>query len=119
MNSYLGLVSEYAKAHKKKNRLTVICIAISVMLVVAVFGMADMSIKAQISEQIRQKGNWHTVITNISDGITSQIGSRNDINVSGRFGMAEDTTYQSKDLLVQGSEQSIAEQMNLTAAWTN
>lgn len=35
MKSYLGLVSEYAKVHKKKNRLTVICIAISVMLVTA------------------------------------------------------------------------------------
>lgn len=47
MKGYLGLVSEYAKVHKKKNRLTIICIAISVMLVTAIFGMADMSLKAQ------------------------------------------------------------------------
>ena len=42
MKSYLGLVSEYAKVHKKKNRLTIICIAISVMLVTAIFGMAEL-----------------------------------------------------------------------------
>jgi putative ABC transport system permease protein len=46
MNSYLGLVSEYAKVHKKKNRLTVVCIALSVMLITAIFGMADMSLKS-------------------------------------------------------------------------
>ena len=51
MKSYLGLVSEYAKVHRKKNRLTGICIAISVMLVTAIFGMADMSIKAQMVRQ--------------------------------------------------------------------
>lgn len=38
MKSYLSLVSEYAKVHKKKNQLTVVCITISVMLVTAVFG---------------------------------------------------------------------------------
>ena len=58
MKSYLGLVSEYAKVHKKKNRLTMICIAISVMLVTAIFGMADMSLKAQKDEAIRRYGNW-------------------------------------------------------------
>ena len=46
MRSYLDLVSEYAKVHKKKNRLTIICIAVSVMLVTAIFGMADMSLKS-------------------------------------------------------------------------
>lgn len=113
MNSYLGLVSEYAKAHKKKNRLTVICIVISVMLVTAIFGMADMSVKAQINEYIRQNGNFHAIITDISDRIAEQIGDRDDVKVSSFLGMAEDTTFQGKELLVQSSEQDMAEQMNL------
>ena len=113
MNSYLGLVSEYAKAHKKKNRLTVICIVISVMLVTAIFGMADMSVKAQINEYIRQNGNFHAIITDISDRIAEQIGDRDDEKVSSFLGMAEDTTFQGKELLVQSSEQDMAEQMNL------
>ncbi len=82
MKSYLGLVSEYAKVHKKKNRLTVACIAISVMLVTAIFGMADMSIKAQINEYIRQHGNFHAIITDISDSIAEQIDNRDDVKVS-------------------------------------
>ncbi len=113
MNSYLGLVSEYAKVHKKKNRLTVICIAISVMLVTAIFGMADMSIQAQINEYIRQNGNFHSIITGIPDDIAEQIRSRDDVKVSSFLGMAEDTTFQGKELYVQSSEQDMAEQMNL------
>lgn len=116
MNSYLGLVSEYANAHKKKNSLTVICIAISVMLVTAIFGMADMSIKAQINENIRQKGNFHAVITDISDSTAGKIDSRNDVKVSGWIGAAEDTAFQGKELFIQGGEPDIAEQMNLVVA---
>lgn len=113
MKSYLGLVSEYAKVHKKKNRLTVVCIAISVMLVTAIFGMADMSIKAQINENTRQKGNYHAMITDVSDNTAEKIDDRNDVKVSGWIGMAEDTTFQGKELFIQGGEQDIAEQMNL------
>ncbi|MFD1175965.1 FtsX-like permease family protein [Paenibacillus puldeungensis] len=116
MKSYLGLVSEYAKVHRKKNRLTVVCIAISVMLVVAVFGMADMSVKAQINENIRQKGNYHAVIAGISDGTAGQIAGRSDVKVSGWVGMAEDTVFRGKKLLIQGGEQDIAEQMNLAVS---
>lgn len=116
MKSYLGLVSEYAKVHRKKNRLTVICIAISVMLVVAVFGMADMSVKAQINENIRQKGNYHAVLTGISDDTAGQIARRSDVNVAGWIGMAEDTVFQGKKLLIQGGEQDISKQMNLVVA---
>ncbi|WP_039833913.1 ABC transporter permease [Paenibacillus sonchi] len=116
MKSYLGLVSEYAKVHSKKNRLTVVCIAISVMLVVAVFGMADMSVKAQINENIRQKGNYHAVIAGITDSTAGQIAGRSDVKVAGWVGMAEDTVFQGKKLRIQGGEQDIANQMNLVVS---
>lgn len=113
MKSYLGLVSEYARAHKKKNRLTVICIAISVMLVVAVFSMAEMSVQAQISENIRQKGNWHAVFTGISDETAAQIDSRSDVGVSGWVGMAEDSVLNGRELFIQGGEADISGEMGL------
>ncbi|ADY55544.1 protein of unknown function DUF214 [Syntrophobotulus glycolicus DSM 8271] len=113
MKSYLGLVSAYAKAHRKKNQLTVVCIAISVMLVTAIFGLADMSIKAQIKEYIRQRGNFHAVITDISDSTAGQINSRKDVNASSFLGLIEDTTYQGKRLLIQSSTEEFAGQMNL------
>lgn len=114
MNSYLGLVSEYAKVHKKKNRLTIVCIVISVMLITAIFGMADMSIRAQINENIRQKGNYHAIISDITDSVAAQIDNQRNVSVSGWVGMTEDVTFQGKTLLVQGGENDIAAEMNLS-----
>lgn len=114
MKNYLGLVSEYAKVHKKKNRLTIICISISVMLVTAIFGMADMSLKAQKDEAIRRYGNWHTIISNISLETARAIDNRKEVSVSGFLGMVSSTTYQGKELIIQSSSEKLAEQMNLT-----
>lgn len=113
MRSYLDLVSEYAKVHKKKNRLTIICIAVSVMLVTAIFGMADMSLKSQTNEAIRRYGNWHIIISDISDQTAEMIDARTDVAVSGFLGMAT-TTYQGKELVIQSSSEELAAQMNLT-----
>jgi len=113
MKSYLGLISKYAKVHKNKNRLTTICIAMSVMLVTAVFGMADMSVKEQISETIKTYGNWHIIINDISYDIAQQIGSQNNINVAGWLGMTENV-YKGKELIIQSSTKELAKQMNLS-----
>ena len=113
MNSYLGLVSKYGKVHKEKNRLTVICIAISVMLVVAIFGMADMSVRGQISEQIRTGGNYHIMLNGISDEVAGQVANREDVAVSGFIAQAENTDLYGADLLVMGGDKAISEQMNL------
>lgn len=113
MNSYLDLVSKYGKMHKKKSRLTVICIAISVMLVTAVFGLADMSIKAQITDYIRKNGNFHAIITDITDDSARRIGGRRDVNMASWLGMAEDTVYRGKELVIQSGTQEFAAQMNL------
>jgi len=116
MNCYLGLVSEYAKVHKKKNSLTVICIALSVMLITAIFGMADMSLKSQTEEAIRRYGNWHVIFSDISDSTAGEIAGRNDVNVSSWLGMVDDTTYQGKELVVQSSTEELAEQMNMVVS---
>lgn len=113
MNSYLNLVSEYAKAHKKKNRLTIVCIALSVMLITSIFGMADMSLKSQTEETIRRYGNWHAIFTGISDNEAAEISNQDDVNVGGWLGMASETTYQGKELIVQSSSEELARQMNM------
>jgi putative ABC transport system permease protein len=119
MNSYLGLVSEYAKVHKKKNRLTVVCIALSVMLITAIFGMADMSLKSQTEETIRRYGNWHAIFTGISDSTAGEISSRKDVNISSWLGMADEITYQGKELVVQSSNKELAGQMNMVVTGGN
>lgn len=114
MKSYLGLVTEYAKVHKKKSRLTIICIAISVMLVTAVFGMADMSLKAQKSEAVKRYGNWHLIVNDISDETAEQIKNQSNVSVADWLGMTDKVIYQGKELVVQSSGEVLAEQMNLS-----
>ena len=66
MKSYLSLIPAYAKVHKKQNRMTILCIILAVFLVTAIFGMADMEIRAQKVNAISQYGNWHIQIKDLS-----------------------------------------------------
>lgn len=47
MKSYLSLIPISAKVRKRQNRMTILCIVISVFLVTAVFSMADMAIRME------------------------------------------------------------------------
>lgn len=120
MKSYLDLVKQYGRVHKKKNRITVLCIAIAVCLVTAIFGMADMEIRAQVISQIKSNGNWHMAITSISDETAKLIGSRADTAVSGWVGWikipkgANAFKIHSKTISVSGSEEAIAKEMGLS-----
>lgn len=114
MKSYLDLITLYGRIHRRKNRLTIICIAISVMLVTAIFSMAELSIKAQVDACIRASGNFHAILTGITDDTASQIAGRKDIAVFGLLGMAEDTVYQGKELVVQSGSEEFTKAMNLS-----
>lgn len=114
MKSYTDVVFLYMKHHKNKNRLTMICIVISVMLVTAIFSMADISLKAQKQEVINTYGNWHIILSDISEQTANEIKNRKDISVSGILGAGVVTEYQGKKLIVQSGSQEFAEQMNLT-----
>ena len=50
MRSYLGLIPASAKAHRKQNRMTHLCIVLAVFLVTAVFSIAEKGIRM---EQVR------------------------------------------------------------------
>ena len=83
MKSYLSLVSVSGKVRKRQNRMTIFCIIISVLLVTAIFGVADMFIRTQ-SEELRHKhGNWHIRLENISQDIAEEIGRRPDVAAIG------------------------------------
>ncbi len=56
MKSYLDLIPLSAKAHKKENRLTILCITISVFLVTAIFSMAEMMVRQETDRLIRKHG---------------------------------------------------------------
>ena len=49
MKSYLSLIPISAKVRKRQNRMTILCIVISVLLVTVIFGTVDMLIRGGAS----------------------------------------------------------------------
>lgn len=72
-----------------------------------------MNLQSQRSEAIRRYGNWHAIFSGINDHIAQEISARGDVNVSGWLGMADEITYHGKELIVQGNNVALAEQMNM------
>lgn len=57
MKSYLSLISISAKAHKHQNRMTLLCIIFAAFLVTAIFSMADMGIRMEMTRLAEKHGN--------------------------------------------------------------
>lgn len=113
MRSYLELVPQYAKVHKKKNRTTILCIVIAVCLVTAIFGLADMAIQCQKVQFIKDDGNWHIIIKNLDEKSISEINSRVDIAHHGRAQVIDNGEFKSKEIWIQGLDEDLAKQLGL------
>lgn len=74
MKSYLSLVPISAKVHKRQNRMTILCIIISVLLVTSVFSMADMVIRKESALLLEEHGNWHYQFQHLSQDMAQEIG---------------------------------------------
>lgn len=85
MRSYLSLVPISAKVHRRRNRMTIFCIVISVFLVTAIFSMADMGIRMERARLIASQGNWHIMLKNISQSEAQQVISRPDVAAAARY----------------------------------
>lgn len=81
MKHYLELVPIFAKVHRRQNRMSVLCILLSVFLVTAIFGMADMFIQAQQLQARQEDGDWHILLREISDEDAALMAMRSDVEV--------------------------------------
>lgn len=83
MKSYLSLVPISAKVRKRQNRMTILCVIISILLVTTIFSVADMFIRTK-SEGLQDKhGNWHIQLENISQDAAEEISRRPDVTAVG------------------------------------
>lgn len=83
MKSYLSLIPISAKVRKRQNRMTILCIIVSVLLVTTIFSVADMVIRAQDSYLQSKHGSWHIRLKNISQDIAEEISQRSDVAAVG------------------------------------
>ncbi len=83
MKSFLSLIPISAKVRKRQNRMTILCIVISVLLVTTIFSVADMFIRTKSEELQKKHGKYHIQLENISQSIGEEIGSRLDVTAVG------------------------------------
>ncbi len=83
MRSYLGLIPQYERVHHKNNRISVLCITLSVCLVMAIFSMADMAMRSQKNYFIKTNGEYHAALHDVETETAERISERIDVAISG------------------------------------
>ena len=91
MKSYLDLIPLSAKRHKRQGKMTLICIILSVFLVTVIFGMAEMEIRSQQYQEIKNGGNWHVIFSGIDEKTGALIQARPEVTGSGWYGYVNET----------------------------
>ena len=121
MKSYLSLIPISAKIRKRQNRMTMLCIIISVLLVTIIFSMADMAIRMEKTRVIEEHGNWHIMLKEPSEQQTEQIAQRTNVMAFSRydglnFNLSKDYTIKGKSCVIAGGDRAILTEIydNLT-----
>lgn len=83
MKSYLSLIPISARVRRRQNRMTIWCIIISVLLVTAVFSVADMMIRSESLMLMEKHGSWHIRLEQISRAVGEEISLRPDVTAVG------------------------------------
>ena len=58
MRSYLSLIPIFAKVHRRQNRMTLLCIIFAVFMVTAIFSMAEMGARMELSRLSEKHSNF-------------------------------------------------------------
>ena len=112
MKSYLDLIPISAKVRRRQNRMSVACIVLAVFLVTAIFGMADMYIRSQITQVQQDNGIFHVGVVRITDDEAALIADRPDVAATARYGVIpyeEDAPYtlSGRSILIAGCDESM------------
>ncbi len=83
MKSYLSLIPISARVHKRQNRMTLLCIIISVFLVTAIFSVADNFVRTESKAMQEKHGSWHIRLDGISQDIGEEIRQHPDVIAAG------------------------------------
>lgn len=109
MKSYLSMIPISAKMRRKQNRLTLLCIILAVFLVTSIFSMAEIMAKGEEASTIRRHGNYHIILSGISEEEADEIAGREDVAASAWYCAAgEDAdrryTADDKSVIVYGAD---------------
>ena len=87
MKSWLDLIPLSERVHRKRSRMTRICIVLAVALVMTIFGMADMEIRNQIRQARMSDGGWHASFREITQEQAALIAARPQVTAGSWYGI--------------------------------
>ncbi len=82
MHSYLSLAGISAKAHRRNNRVTQLCIMIAVVLVISVFSMVDFEYMHMTEKLVRDHGNWHIALNHVPKEEAESVWNEADVKAA-------------------------------------
>lgn len=85
MKNYLNLIPISAKIHRRQTRMTTWCIVISVFLISAIFGMADMFLQSQKNLAVMTDGAWHVMFRELEEEQTALLAARPEVKSLTRY----------------------------------
>ncbi len=113
MNNYLTLASKYLSAHRKKTRLQILSVALSVALVAGIFSMLDVFLEFEKQQIKLDKGNYHIAIKNATDQEISIIKNRIEVKNSGMWKSLGDGEINGLKCELGTIEKKFAENLNI------
>ncbi|AGL01519.1 ABC transporter permease [Desulfoscipio gibsoniae] len=113
MKNYLALAPQYLSAHKKKTRLAMISVALSVALITGIFSMLDVFLQFEKLQVIHDYGNYHLAIIDASEEEMSVIRNRIDVRNSGRWKDLGDGNINEIPCKLGALDEAFAENMNV------
>lgn len=85
MKNYLDLSKKTLSMNRKKNRLTLFSVMISVTLITGIFSMVDVFLRFEKLSVMQEYGNFHMAVSNATPEEASGIAARIDVQNSGWF----------------------------------
>lgn len=112
MKSYLSLIPISARVRKRQNRMTLLCIVISVLLVTTIFSMADMAIRMETTRLIEKHGNWHIQLKALDEQQLEQITRQAYVAAFSRYDglnyrLDEDYSINGKPCVIVGGDSAL------------
>ena len=111
MKSYLGLIPQYERVHRKNNRISILCIMLSVCLVMAIFSMADMAMRSQKNYFIKTGGEYHAALRDVDEETAQLVSARVDVALSGWVYQGSTGMLSSKTVSFVGAEEETMESL--------
>ena len=114
MKSWLDLIPLSEHVHRKRSRMTRICIVLAVALVMTIFGMADMEIRNQIRQARMSDGGWHASFREITTEQAALIAARPQVTAGSwygiyNYGLDEHWCIDGVETSVIGTEETLIE----------